>query len=504
MNRKQLSLILGAVVVLGVLGLWSRHLQVSGYKAASGRMGRKVLGEFDVNSVTAVHIQAGTNSLDLVRRDGKWTVQQRKGYPANFTSVRDLVRNLWELKIAQTVQAGESQLARLGLNPPDSKKDAATLVELRGKDGKPIKSLLLGKKHLRKPANPSPMGGDDGWPDGRYVMIPGKLDTLSLVSEPFSNVEPKPDQWLNKDFFKVEKIRRVKVVWPESTNSWELARETATGSMKLVDARPGEELDTSKASSVASALGYPSFTDVVVDPDPAATGLDHPVLITIETFDDFTYHLKVGRPKSGDNYYLTVDVTAKIPTQRKPGKDEKKEDKDKLDQQFKEKVDKLKEKLKKEQALAGWTYRVSKWTLDTLLKKRSDLLKQPETGKKTDGGSTTTSSAAPAAPAAPIVPDLQPVPPPPAPKKATDLIKPAEVKPIAAPPAPPEPKAPASTKQPRAEAKPAARPAGETTEKPAAQSGGKPETPAKTQSETKPETKPRPAKEKTKAPAQSG
>jgi hypothetical protein len=441
MNRKQLTLILAAVVVLGGLGLWVRHNQVAGYRPAAGRMGEKVLGNFDVNAVTAVRIVNGTNELNLAKQDGRWTVAERDGYPANFSTISEFVRDLGELKTAQTVEAGESQLGRLELKAPDSDSGAGTLIELKQEDGSELASLLLGKKHLRKPTSPSPMGGDEGWPDGRYVMVPGELDTLSLVSESFSNIEAEPDQWLNKDFFKVQKSRRVSVTWPEPTNSWTLVRETETGTMIFEDPQPGELLDTSKAGSVASALGYPSFNDVSKG-DPAIEALfaTNAVTVEIETFEGFHYTLQAVKADSGDDYYLKVAVTADYPKERTPGEDEKDEDKESLDKEFQEKTEKLDEKLKLEQGLAGWTFRVSKWTLDTVLKKRPELLKEEEEGTEDPAADNAAAfDFQPDPSALPIVPDLQPIPPPPELPNATEVIEPtdaAEPATIEAPPTP--------------------------------------------------------------------
>ena len=102
--------------------------------------------------------------------------------------------------------------------------------------------------------------------------------------------------------------------------------------------------------------------------------MDHPLLATLETFDNFTYTVKLGKKTSDDSYHVQVAVNASLVKERTPGKDEKPEDKEKLDKEFKEKAGKLEEKLKQEKALEKWTYLVSKWTIDPLLKERKDFL----------------------------------------------------------------------------------------------------------------------------------
>src|SRR5207247_2654694 len=156
-------------------------------------------------------------------------------------------------------------------------------------------------------------------------------------------------------FFKIEKPRSVAVEFPAATNSWKLTRDTETAEWKLADPKPGEQLDASKASGVANPLSSPSFTDVASTQAPE--GGDKPIVATVETFDNLTYTLKVGQ-KTNDNYPLTISVAGQFAKDRTPGKDEKPEDKDKLDKEFKEKQKKLEEKLAQEKAFDKWVYLV--------------------------------------------------------------------------------------------------------------------------------------------------
>src|SRR6185503_15314509 len=185
------------------------------------------------------------------------------------------------------------------------------------------------------------------------VQASGDSGSVALISEALANSEPKAEQWLNKDFFKIEKIRSVSVTFPTATNSWKLTRDTETAEWKLSDAKAGEQLDSSKASSVANPLGSPSFSDVSTIATPE--NLEKPTVATIETFENLIYSLKVGQ-KTNDNYPLALTVAAQFPKERTPGKDEKPEDKEKLDKDFKEKQKKLDEKLAQEKAFDKWVY----------------------------------------------------------------------------------------------------------------------------------------------------
>ena len=390
MNRKQLLILLVLVAVLGAAGLYLYRGNESSWKGGTRAAGQKLLGELPVNDVARIVIKGGTNELHLVKKDNLWRVQQRGDYPANYSEISGFLLKAADLKVVQSEEIGQSMLGRYKLLPPGPATNTAVLVELFDQNGKIIKSLLLGKTHMRKSeGRPSPMGEmgeSEGWPDGRYVMVGAGTKTVAIISDPLSNLEAKPDQWLNKDFFKVEKIRTIALAFPVATNSWKITRDTESASdWKLGEAKPAEQLDSSKTSSFSSALNSPSFSDVLpADAKPAEAGLDKPTVATIETFDNFTYTLKVGQ-KLNDNFPVALTVTAQIPKERVAGKDEKPEDKTRLDKEFKDKQQKQHDKLDQEKFYEKRVYLVSSWTLDSLLKERSQLLAEKKDESKKDG-----------------------------------------------------------------------------------------------------------------------
>ncbi len=376
MNQKQFSILVVLVLVLGGAGLFYYQNNNSSWSSGGQTSGQKLLGEFQVNDVAQLLIKHGTNELLLAKKDDLWRVRERSDYPANFAEISRLLIKLHDLKVVQAEQIGPSQLPRLELAPPPGMPSSlATLLELKDGNGKVIKSLLLGKKHMQKSGGASPLGDMDneGYPDGRYVMTDGSSGSVILIGDALTEFEPKPEQWLNKDFFKVEKARSIAVTFPEATNSWQITRETEAGEWKLTDAKPGEELDSSKISGVSNPFSSPTISDVALGLSPEQSGLSKATIIKVGTFDGFNYTVSVGS-KTNDSFPVTVAVVADLPKERTPGKDEKPEDKTKLDKEFADAQKQLAEKLATEQAFAKWTYLVSSWTVDPLLKERSQLL----------------------------------------------------------------------------------------------------------------------------------
>ena len=396
MNRKQLTSLIVACAVLGVIG-WIVYNK-RGSDESSDQGGKKVFQNFPINDVERLTVRQSASQVDLVKQNDIWTVQQRNNYPANFSTISEFLRKVWEMKVAQPVSVGQSQLARLELLPPDKGANSGTLVEFKDKSGKTLNSLMLGKKHMRKSENDSGFGGGS-WPDGRYIMVGSDVQSVAVVSDAMSNIEPKPEEWLNKDFFKVETLKSIAVTSTNATNNFKLEREKENGEWKLADLKPGEQLDTGKSGGVTGALSSPSFNDVATNSAPDKTGLDKPLVARLSTFDGFNYEVKVGNKTGEDNYFLQMSVNASLPKERTAGKDEKPEDKTRLDKEFKEKNDKLQEKLKTEKDYEKWTYVVSKWTIDPLLKERKDLMVEKK--DETKSSETNTSSSNPVIPTLP-------------------------------------------------------------------------------------------------------
>lgn len=411
MNRKQLVILVVLALVLGGLGLYFYKSGQAEYQHRDAGIGEKLLVDLPVNEIAQVTIKSRDGEVHLVK-DDVWVVKERASYPAAFPEISEFLRKLWDLKPVQSQQIGQSQWSRLELTPPapDAGTNTAVLVELAGKDGKLIRSILLGKKQNRDSG-----GQMGGFPVGRWIALPDNKETVFVVSETFSEVEPKPDQWLNKDFFKVEKLKAVSLTSPQATNSWSLVRTNESAEWALADRKEGEDLDKTKLSSLNWAFSSPSFNDALAKDNPAVKdAFTNATVLKLETFEGFNYLVQSGSQPDADSFYLTVATTADLPKERMAPPEEKPEDKEKHEKEWKEQQDKLKEKLKKEQALEKWVYKVSKWTVDPLLKDRAALLatNAPPAALPT---TTTPTSAKPES--VNVQPPLAPPPLPPAPKR---------------------------------------------------------------------------------------
>ena len=233
MNLKQLGILLTLVVIVGGAGLVLHNRDKSSWSGGSAEVGKKLLGDFPFNDVAHISIRHGTNELNLVKKDDLWRVRERGDYPANFSQISEFLLKARDLKIVQSEEVGPSQLPRMELAEGQG-NTSPVVVEFKDQSDKPIRTLLLGKKHVKKPTAPAPAeGGDEAFPDGRWVKVGADSPNAALIADSLDNVDTKPDQWVNKDFIHIEKPKSIEVDFPVATNSWELTRESETGEWKL-------------------------------------------------------------------------------------------------------------------------------------------------------------------------------------------------------------------------------------------------------------------------------
>jgi hypothetical protein len=382
MNSSQFKKLIAVLLIVGGVGLLFLSKDRKAWEQSEAKLGGKVIADFPLNDITSISFKNAESETGVSKKNDIWTVSDRWDYPADFSKVRDLVQDVWDLKIARNITAGPSQYGRLGLVTPGKGADSGILLSFKGENNAELHNLLLGKEHMRKSeAAPSQFGGAGGgdFPDGRYVLPDGKGEAIALVSETFSSIDVDAKYWLNKDFIKIEKVQSATVTHPEEADSWSTSRDSDTADMTLAELAEGEELDSTKSYSLKNILSSPSFNDIA---DPSTSeddlGFSGGVKAQLKTFDGFTYDLKIGKADGEDNYPISVSISAELPTEREMAEDEKEEDKERLDTEFAANNKKLSEKLEKEKVFESWTYLVSKWTVDALLNKRIDLIKNED------------------------------------------------------------------------------------------------------------------------------
>jgi hypothetical protein len=356
MNARIVGVLLILLVALGGGALLVQQQQSSRGSADAGTLGQPLFKGLQASQVATIIIRQPKDAITIARKDERWVIAERGGFPADVEKVREFVVKAIGLKVGQSEPIGEKDRARLQLDA------GGTAVEFLGADGKPLARLTAGKKYFKvEPDNPEKANGD-----GRYVALPGDEKRVIVVSDPLAQASTRSADWISKAGFAAEKVKVMEVRHADGTN-WKIERSGDNADWKLAGARGDEKLDAGKANAASYSLSRVELADVApADLKPEATGLDKPAVVTATTLDGLTYTLKVGKT-SGDSHYATIAVAG----EPKPdGKDAA------------ERLKKINERLPGEKALAAYTLLIPKSKLEDVLKKRGDLLAQKEEKKK--------------------------------------------------------------------------------------------------------------------------
>ncbi|MCP4574704.1 MAG: DUF4340 domain-containing protein, partial [Deltaproteobacteria bacterium] len=192
MNKKTIFILLVVLAVLAGVGR-SILMDRPDESASIDAMGTVIFKRLPANEITSISIHRPDDSVMLVKEKGVWVVQNRFGYPADFSKITDLIRKLKQTKVGRNFPASESVIKRLSLIPPTDKgaprEDKATRIQMKDKDQTVMVDILLGNTRKRE---------EKGVPDSQFIMLADGTD-IYLVDQIFSPFDTAAPSWLQKN-----------------------------------------------------------------------------------------------------------------------------------------------------------------------------------------------------------------------------------------------------------------------------------------------------------------
>jgi len=268
------------------------------------------------------------------------------------------------------MQVGTAQFGRLKILPPGKGENSGTQIDLLDSNGKSLGTLILGKKQEQSDESAAGLAG-------RFVFNPSHPDRVYVVSDSFESADPLViGQWLDKAFISANNLKEVTKAGADPKIGWKLARANDKAEWKVEDAGPNESVKKEFAGSLTGF--HPSITDVLpADTAADKTGLQQPITVDLTAFDGFEYRLAIGKEGPEKSRYVQVNVSGHFNEVRSPEPNEKPEDKQKRDDEFRKHLADLKQRLEKEQKFQHWVYLVPEWSVEQLLKPRSEVVATP-------------------------------------------------------------------------------------------------------------------------------
>ena len=288
---KNFKLLIIAVVLVAIALVVSQDSKTG---AGDPLVGRNLLSAAEIDQVRAFTLTAADEEISLAQQNGSWRVTSREGFAAQPDRIEDLFQKLSTTRIIEMVSANKERHADLGVASPASgtRPDADSLwLTLRDKDGKEMKTLLLGKGRQSR----GPDGAMGFGEDGQYVRYSGS-DQIYLVSDRLW-IDKAHLRWLDTGLLKlpVADISRINSRPVVGADGYVLARESATAALQLADLPEGQQTKRATADAVARFFENLEVGDIIA----TATPLEHPdlasaTLIEVETFKGLTVSMRIG------------------------------------------------------------------------------------------------------------------------------------------------------------------------------------------------------------------
>lgn len=294
-----LVLIFAALFGLSLLRPGSRtELSQSGWEP-----GDQPFVALDLNAARSLELQQGDARVSLNFTNGVWVVEELYGYPADFQKLAEVLRGLPERKVGRELRDAATYLDELGLVPDE--QNPPTSFQLLNDQGAVFFQVLLGS-----PQEASTPG------NGRGQFVQLMDDSVVLLDEALSGLDPVPSAWLDRSLIDLETTNLVSVTVENGEESYRL-NVLGRSQFELEDLGDDETLKAHEPRRVARALQRLQFADVV---DPASPkeelGFEQGPRYIAKTLDGLVYTLQFGRNQaSGNNRYVKIDVDYEQPAE---------------------------------------------------------------------------------------------------------------------------------------------------------------------------------------------
>ncbi len=356
MNLKQIIILTTTLLLLIAISI---PLVDTSWEQNNSGIGQQPFSKLDVNAVNTLKISKAGQSVTLKKVSGSWSVQEKSSYPADFAKIAQTIMDIKDLKILKTMKVKDKHFSRLGLD-----KSTAVKVTCFDKSDGIIAEFLLGKT-VATEGNPNMP-----WmrpPSNRYLKA--KKSTFPALVDKEISVTTNSVEWVNDDFLDINKVTSVTYKKGDK-DIYQIERKDTKSDFKLSTIPVGKVIDKSKVENLANSFTRLSFDDVTKDITVTSSQT-----LKVKTEDGFSYTMNFFEVDK--KQYLQVLTAGNFVQERVAGKDEKPEDKTKLDQEFADNLKKQQEKLTSVKKLTNWFYQIPSTKTDAWFKSLNDFVKTP-------------------------------------------------------------------------------------------------------------------------------
>jgi len=326
-------------------------------------LGQPVLADLPFDRIDKIRIASSRERVELVKTLRGWGVAQKKGYPADFAKISDLVEKLQKMKIGKRFSVDPEIRNRLALHPPGDastpEESVAVRLTLLDEENRTLADLLIGNAR----------SSETGY-GGQYLMHFDQ-DTVFLADQSLKFLETEPAEWIHRKAVDLDAgtIRSVALYRGNTADPvYRLERQQGDTGFTLAAAAVGGTLEAGKVDRVTEALSPLRIEDVLPAEDPGRDiSFENADRFEFRTEDGWRYTIELGPSFSRqEETYTYARVEKSAP---------KNEDSKTVPQETTEETAAVNSA---DDELGRWIYVISNWKNEDFIRDPKQLVKAPD------------------------------------------------------------------------------------------------------------------------------
>jgi hypothetical protein len=332
-----------------------------------------------INDARQVSGISGDGSFTIKRRDDGWVVEEKSNYPADADKVHRLLLGTAQLTRIEPKTRKPELYAQLGVEDVDADGSQSLKFTLKNAGGDELADFILG---TRRPATGNPNLSE------YFVRVPGNPQTW-LVEGKLPD-DKNPINWVDREILELDskRVRAVRVTHANGDKIIVRRPDPSADDFELVGLPKGAQIkDVYAVNGIGNGLTNLSLDDVksasAIRQDKKKAAMS----VEITTFDGLrvTMHTRKNG-KENLAWFSAAFDPALVYEDTKPEKTETGSEAQDADEQTGLKAtDAVKQEAETlNTRWQGWVYVVPQYRVDSVAKKKSDLIKfskKPDSGK---------------------------------------------------------------------------------------------------------------------------
>ena len=336
-----------------------------------------------VNNANEIKVSHQADTVTVAQRDQSWVVLEKSNYPAAEDRVRQYLIGLAQLRRLEPKTRNPERYAKLGLDNVGEKNTKTTHVSVTDSDGGKVADLIIGD---RRPAKSDPSNSElfvRVQDDPQSWLVEGKLPSYNTTTD-----------WLDKNILKLDRkrIREVRITHEDGEEVAVRRQDKTANDFQLLDVAEDTKVkSTFTINSVANTFADLTLDDVLPESEKKIEA-GSSLRAELTTYDGL--RISMETVEDGDDTFARF-IANFDPTllEQKKEPETADADSDKSDSSEQPSEEKDAEAVKNEVATLntrwqGWSYKLPSYRMNSIAKRRGDLIEVEDKGTEDEGAST--------------------------------------------------------------------------------------------------------------------